>query len=110
VHPRAERELHLPGGELVGDRARVGQRPRQPIELGHHERVAGAARRQRLSETGPVAMRPGQAMIDVDALLLDAERLQGVALGGEVLRVGGDARVADLELGHTPKCVPFIGR
>jgi hypothetical protein len=41
---------------------------------------------------------------------LDAERLQGVALGGQVLRLGGDAGVADLERGHAPNCVPFVGR
>jgi hypothetical protein len=36
-------------------------------------------------------MRPGQAVVDVDALRVDAERLQGVALGGQVLSIGGDA-------------------
>jgi hypothetical protein len=66
VHGRAERELDPTGGELVGDRARVGQRPRQPIELRDHQRVTGAARRQRLPQPRPVTM-----------LRLDVELKQG---------------------------------
>jgi hypothetical protein len=34
-------------------------------------------------------------VVDVDALGRDAKLGQGVALGGEILLVGGDARVAD---------------
>jgi transposase len=44
----------------------------------------------------PVPVRPGEAVVDVDALGLDAEGSEGTALGGEVLGVGGDAGVADL--------------
>jgi hypothetical protein len=51
-----------------------------------------------------------EAVVDVDALGLDAEGSEGVALGGEILGVGGDAGVTDLESGHAPKCVPFVGR
>jgi catechol 2,3-dioxygenase-like lactoylglutathione lyase family enzyme len=32
-------------------------------------------------------MRPGQDVVDVDALRVDAEGLQGVALGGQVLGI-----------------------
>jgi hypothetical protein len=49
-----------------------------------------------------------EAVVDVDALGLDAEGSEGVALGGEILGVGGDAGVTDLESGHSPKCVPFV--
>ncbi len=45
-------------------------------------------------------MGAGEAVIDVDPLGFYAERLKRVALGGQVLRVGGDAGVADLQLGH----------
>jgi hypothetical protein len=82
----------------------------KPIELHDHKRVTGAARRQCLPPPRPVTMRPGQAVVDVGALRVDAERLQGVALGGQVLGIGGDAGVADLELGHARKCVPLGGR
>jgi hypothetical protein len=60
--------------------------------------------------------RPGraagarEAVVDVYAVGFDAEGSQGVALGGEVLGVGGDAGVADQEFGHALKCVPFVGR
>ncbi|GAA2025999.1 hypothetical protein GCM10009756_16170 [Pseudokineococcus marinus] len=39
-------------------------------------------------------------MVDVNPVGLDAEGLQGVALGGEVLAGGRDPGVADLESGH----------
>jgi hypothetical protein len=53
-----------------------------------------------LAQAGAVAVRAGEAVVDVDAFGLDAERLEGVALDGEVVAVGRDAGVADLELGH----------
>jgi hypothetical protein len=49
-------------------------------------------------------------VVDVDAIRLDAEGGERVALGGEVLGVGGDAGVADLEFGRAPERVPFAGR
>jgi hypothetical protein len=39
-------------------------------------------------------------VVDVDAFSGDAECLQAVALGGEVLLIGGDAGVADVQAGH----------
>jgi hypothetical protein len=42
--------LDLAARQLVGDRARVRQGPREPVELGHHELVAGATRRERLPQ------------------------------------------------------------
>jgi len=41
------------GGELDHDVASVGQRPGQPIELGHDQGVAGPARGHRLAQPGP---------------------------------------------------------
>ena len=96
-------------GEVVDDVAGVGQRPGEAVELGDDERVTGAAGGQRLAQPGPVAVRAGEAVVDVDPLGRHAERLQGVALRGEVLLVGGDARVADQQPGHTRKCVPYVG-
>lgn len=40
-------------------------------------------------------------MIDVDAFGIDTEGGEAVALRGEVLFVGGDPGVADLEKSHT---------
>ena len=34
---------------------------------------------------GSVAVSAGQAMIDIDAIITDTERVQAVALGGEIL-------------------------
>ncbi len=63
----------------------VGQRPREPIELRDDQRVATAARRQRLAQPRTIAIGPGQAVIDVGARDRYAERRQRIALRGEVL-------------------------
>jgi hypothetical protein len=91
-------------GGVVDDVAGVGQRARQPIELGHHERVPGTARRERLAQAGPVAVSSREAVVDVEPLGRHAERLQGVALRGEVLAVGRHAGVADGEVAHSEEC------
>ena len=59
--------------------ARVGQRACEPIELGDHELVAGAAGGERVSEARPRPAGAGESVVDVDALGVDAERLQRVA-------------------------------
>lgn len=99
VHRAAEVELDGTPGELVGDRARVRKRSGESVELRHDERVAGPARGEGLTQTRTLAVGAGQAVVDVDALRGYAERLQAVALGGEVLLVGGDAGVADVQPG-----------
>jgi hypothetical protein len=52
-------EVELDGapGELVGDRARVGQRAGEVVERGHHERVSPLCR--------ALAVGAGQAVVDV---------------------------------------------
>jgi hypothetical protein len=87
-----------------------GSEPGEAVELGHDEFIAGAAGRERFTQAGSGAAGPGEAVVDVDPLGLDAERLERVALGGQVLGVRGDAGVADLESGHARKCVPYTGR
>jgi hypothetical protein len=105
VHGAAEVELDLAAGEIVDDVARVGQRAGEPVELGHDERVAGAAGGERLAQAGTVAVGAGEAVVDVDALGGHAQRFEAGPLGGEVLFVGGDARVADQHL-DTPGVCP----
>jgi hypothetical protein len=95
VHGPAEVELDLTAGEVVDDVASVGQRPSKPVQLGDHQGVACSAGGKRLTQPGPVAVGAGEAVVDVDALGLDAEGSKAVTLGGEVLGVGGDAGVAD---------------
>ena len=73
--------LTCAAGELVGDVAGVGQRAGEPVELGDDERVAGAAGGERLAQAGPVAVGAGEAVVDVDAVRLDAERLQARRVG-----------------------------
>ena len=96
----AETETDLPGGEFVGDRPRVGQRPGEAVELGHHQGVAFSAGRHRLPQAGPVSGGAGQAVIDVDPGRRDTQCGQAVVLGGEVLLVGGAACLPDEKRRH----------
>jgi hypothetical protein len=52
----------------------------------------------------------GQRVIDAHALGWDAKVGRTVASGGEILRVGGDARVADQQAQTPAKGVPYAAR
>ncbi len=49
----------------------------------------------RLAFHAPLLLEPREPPVEVDPLLLHAERAESVLLGGEVLRSGGAAGVAD---------------
>lgn len=49
----------------------------------------------RFTESGPHALGAGETVVDVDVVLVDAERPKGVALRGEIVRVGRDGRATD---------------
>jgi hypothetical protein len=100
VHRAAEAELDRPGGEGVEDLACVRERAGEPVELGHHQGVTLPAGRERLAQTGALAVGARQPVIDVDALGADSKPRQGIALGGQVLLVGGHAGVADEQRRH----------
>ena len=55
------------------------------------------SRSTRLRQPRPFSASASQAVVDIDPVGRDAERGQGVTLRGEILFVGGDARVADGE-------------
>ena len=69
----------------------------EPVELGHDQGVAGADSGQGLVQAGSGAAGAGQALVEVDPVVRDAERGQGLALGGEVLQDGGAPGVAESE-------------
>jgi hypothetical protein len=66
--------------------------------------VAGATR---LAQSRSFPIGAGQPVVDVDAVYRHTERCEAVSLGGEVLSVGGDPGVADLESAHQDS-VPVI--
>ncbi len=104
VHAGAELELHTPRRERVADCARVRHRSGEPVELGHHQGVAAPDRGQRLVEAGAGSVRPGEALIGVDAIGRHSELDQRLTLGGEVLLVGRTAGVADQHMRHERDC------
>jgi hypothetical protein len=80
--------------------AGVGRGPGERVELGDNEGVAFTDGGEGLVEAGTGAVGAGEAVVQVDAFLRDAELAEPVALGGEVLVVGGAAGVTDQGLGH----------
>ena len=91
----------------------------KPVELGHHQCVAAAHRRERLIQARPGPVCAGKAAIGVNAISSHAELQQGVFLCREVLLIGRAAGVADESVHHARICnvrgsfnarniVPFI--
>jgi len=87
-------------GELVDDVAGVGDGAGEPVELGDHKGVAGPAGGEGLAQAGALAVGAGDAVVDVDPVGLHAEGGKGLALRGQVLPIGADPGVADLDRGH----------
>ncbi len=104
MHAGAELQLHAPCRERVADRARVWHGTGEPVELGHYQGVATPDRSQRLVETRAGPVRPGEALVGVDAIGRHPELDQRVALGGEVLLVGRAAGIADQHMRHERDC------
>ena len=69
----AQGELHPLGLQLIGDVAGIGNRPRQAVQLRHHQGVALAHCGHGLIQTGPGAVGAGQTLVHVDAIRCDAE-------------------------------------
>jgi hypothetical protein len=105
VDRAAEGQLDAAGDKGVADMAGVGHRPGESVELGHDEGVAGADGGQGLVQAGAGAVGTGKALVEVDPVIRDAERGQGLALGGEILQDSGAPGVAD-EFAHSSS-VPF---
>lgn len=82
------------------DGAGIRRRPRQPIELRHHQGATGVHCRWRLIESEPGAGGVREPVIEVHAIVGDAEFDQAPALGGQVLFVGGAADVAGDRCAH----------
>jgi hypothetical protein len=59
-------------GEFIDDVAGVGHRAGEPVELGDDQAVAFPAGGEGFSESGAFTVGTGEAVVNVDALLLDA--------------------------------------
>jgi hypothetical protein len=85
----------LSNRDLVGDRARIREGPCQPIELGDYQRVALSTSSQGLAQVRPLAGGASESMVNVNPIWSHSERGQAVALGSEVLLIGGYSGISD---------------
>jgi hypothetical protein len=85
----AQVQLDLASGELLKDRPGVGQGASKPVKFGHHQGVIPAGR-HRLPQPRTFPVDARQPVVNVDPRWSNAETLEGVALGGEVLPVSGN--------------------
>ena len=100
VERPAKGQFHASFPKPVGDGARIRDGPGQPVEFRHDQRVALAHGGEGLVEAGAGAGRAGEAVIGVDAILGDTKLQERQALGGQILPVGGTARVSDERCRH----------
>ena len=58
-------------GQLIRDLARIPQRPGEPVEFRHDERVSASHRGKRLPQARSGAIRAGHAVVDVDVRVVE---------------------------------------
>ena len=100
VERPSEGQSHASFLKLVGGGARIRDGPGQPVEFRHDQRVAFVHSDEGLVEAGAGAGRAGEVVIGVDAVLGDTQFQERLALGGQILLVGGTARVSDERCRH----------
>jgi hypothetical protein len=76
VNRAAEAELDVSSGQLIEDVAGIRQRAGEPVQFRHHEGVARSTGGERQPKTWPVPVRARQAVVDLDAVVADPERVQ----------------------------------
>ena len=108
VERPAEGQFHASFPKPIGDGARIWDGPCQPVEFRHDQRVAFAHGGEGLVEAGADAGGAGETVIGVDAILGDAQRQALLELGGQILPVGGTARVSDERCRHGEKCTDRV--
>ena len=108
VERPAEGQFHASFPKLVGDGARIRDGPCQPVEFRHDQRVAFAHGGEGLVEAWSGAGGTGEAVIGVDATFGDAQLQERLSQGGQILPVGGTARVSDERCCHGGKCTDRV--
>lgn len=76
----AEAEFDVALDEVLDDVACVGKGSDETVQLGDHEGVAGAAVGEGLLEPGAFTVSSGEAVVDVDQVMRDAEGLESCLL------------------------------
>ena len=101
----AERQRHAAFGEGVTDVPSIGHRSSESVELRDNERVVRAYRCQCLIEAGTLAFGAADAVVDVDTIRRNAERVKRLALGGEVSLISRASCVSNQGFMH-PRTMP----
>lgn len=110
MHRPADAELHCSRvSSSAMARASGTHRPGEPVERGHDEGVPGTAGGECLKQPGASAVGAGEPVIDIGVPGFDTECGEAVALGGEILSVGGATDVADQQSRHRSS-VPIVPR
>ena len=111
VERPSEGQFHAAFLKLAGDGAGIRNGPGEAVEFGHDQRVVFAHGGEGLIQAGPGTAGAGEAVVGVDAVLGDTQLQECLALGGQVLLVGGAASVSDERCRHERKCtdrVPLV--
>jgi hypothetical protein len=72
----------------------------QAVKFRDDEGIPRPTRGQGFAKSGPVLVCASKAVVNLNSFTLNAEGSQGITLRGEVLRLGGHARIADPYFRH----------
>jgi hypothetical protein len=101
----AEGEFHAAGDEGVADVVGVGDRAGEPVQFWDDEFVSGPYGGQRLVQARPGPIGAGESLVEIDAVVCDAELGEDLPLCGEILQCRRASGVSDA-FSH-PGSVPF---
>lgn len=86
--------------QLVSDITGVWKRSRQAVEFGDDKSVTGTHSGHRFAESRPGPVGAGKSVVNMDVFKGDTEGSEAFPLCGEVLAVGGNARISDFQCSH----------
>lgn len=95
MHGSADAQFHLLLRQLFDDVACIGNGPGESVQFGDDQGVADADRGNGFAQSGARVVRSGQSMVGVNAIFGYAEGSESIALCGQALLIGGNARVPD---------------
>ncbi len=93
-------EFDFAASEVICNFVGIPDGPGQAVKFRDDEGIPRPTRGQGFAKSGAVLVCASKAVVNINSFRLNAKGSQGITLRGEVLRLGGHARVADQYFRH----------